>query len=236
MKKAIRISIVAACLGIMFLSISAVQSQAQVMREILDRMDRYNKALTSMQSDVTMVKTNTQLNIPETTSGKLSYISKTNPKSRGMMWVRINWTKPVEEQILVIGDEYQLYRPRLNQVIEGKTDKAKNSGSVGGALGFMSMSRDQLRANYEAVLVSPDPEDLGGTRAWHLQLTPKTQTSYKSAELWIDANGAPLQTKITERNGDTTVVRLTNRKENASVSTSEFKLQLPKGVKIVPGG
>jgi len=38
------------------------------------------------------------------------------------MYVRIDWVKPVSENIVIIGDSYRLFRPRLNQVIEGKVD------------------------------------------------------------------------------------------------------------------
>jgi len=236
MKKVIRTSVIAASLGLVLSIAGAGEARSQngTLREIETRMDSYNKALTSLQADITMVKTNSQLNISETSSGQSSYISKNNPRTKGMNYIRINWIRPVEEQIIVIGDRYQLYRPRLNQVVEGRTDSAKNNASVGGALSFMSMSRHQLKANYEVALLSPDPEDLAGTKVWHLQLTPRTKASYKEAELWMDANGAPLQAKITEKNGDTTEVRLSNRKENANINTALFVPNYPKGVKKTP--
>jgi len=229
MKKAVRTSVVACVLGMAFLSISATESHAQVLREILDRMDKYNKAITSLQADVTMTKTDSTLKIDETSSGTATYISKNAPQAKGQMYARINWTKPAEEQIIVIGDNYELYRPRLNQVIYGKAQQAKNSaGGASSALAFMNMSRDQLKANYEIAYLGL--ESMSGTNVWHLQLTPKTQASYKQAELWVDANGAPLQAKITERNNDTTTIRLTSRKENPKLDASIFKPKYPSNV------
>ncbi|HEV7700872.1 MAG TPA: outer-membrane lipoprotein carrier protein LolA [Pyrinomonadaceae bacterium] len=202
------------------------------MSEILRRMDVYNKSLQSLKADLTMVKTNTQLNISDTTTGSTSYLPK-SAQTKNTMYVRIDWVKPVEEQISVIGDRYELFRPRLNQVIQGQTNKAKNSASVGGALGFMSMSKDQLKANYDVVYIGEE-QISGGIKTWHLQLNPKAVTTYKTAELWVDPDGTPRQAKITENNGDTTTVLISNIQKNASIKADIFKLAYDKKkVKII---
>jgi hypothetical protein len=90
-----------------------------------------------------MVKTNTQLGESDTSVGSTSYLPKTASRA---MYARIDWTKPVEEQIAVIGESYELYRPRLNQVIQGKTNSAQGNAKAGGALAFMTMSKEQLKA------------------------------------------------------------------------------------------
>ena len=133
MSRVLRHSFLVIALGLVFSFVSVTNTPAQ-LREILKRMDNNNKSLQSLRADVTMVKYNPQLNVSDATYGNTSYLPKT--AKRGM-YVRIDWTKPVEEQISVIGDNYELYRPRLSQVIQGKTSKAKNNASVGGALGFM---------------------------------------------------------------------------------------------------
>jgi len=149
------------------------------------------------------------------------------------MYIRLNWTSPAEEQIIVQGDDYELYRPRLGQVIFGKSDKAKNGvGGASGALAFMNMTRDQLKANYDVAYLGQ--ESMSGTDVWHLQLTPKIKASYKTAELWIDANGAPLQAKIVETNNDTTTVRLSGRKENPTLKKDIFEARYPANVRRVP--
>jgi outer membrane lipoprotein-sorting protein len=233
MKKVVRISIISACLGIVFSAVSVSESRAQgVLSEILRRMDVYNKSLQSLKADLTMVKTNTQLNISDTTTGSTSYLPK-SAKTKNLMYVRIDWTKPVDEQISVIGDKYELYRPRLGQVIQGQTTKAKNNASVGGALGFMSMSKDQLKANYDVVYIGEE-QISGGVKTWHLQLNPRTPTSYKTAELWVDADGTPRQAKITENNGDSTTVLISNIQKNATIKADIFKLAYDKKkVKII---
>lgn len=230
MNKVLRIGLVAICLGFIFSSVSVSEAKAQnILGEILRRMDDYNKSLQSMKADVTMVKYNPQLNVSDTTVGTTSYLPKTGKR---VMYVRIDWTKPVQEQISVIGDSYELYRPRLNTVIQGKTQQAKNSASVGGALSFMNMSKNQLKANYDVIYIGEE-QISGGAKTWHIQLTPKTAASYKLADLWVDSNGTPLQAKITEKNNDTTTVLLSNIVKNDTINASIFKLNYPKSVKRV---
>lgn len=192
-------------------------------------MDDHNKALKTMTAGVTMEKRNPQLGTNDVTEGTTSYISKA---VNGKMYVRIDWTKPVQEQISVIGDEYELYRPRLQQVIYGKTQNAKNNASVGGALGFMTMSKEQLKANYDVTYIGEE-QISGGVRTWHLQLNPKSQTSYKMAELWVDGDGMPRQAKVIERNDDSTTVLLSNIVKNPALKGSIFKLSYPGSVKRV---
>lgn len=192
-------------------------------------MDINNKSLQSMTADVTMSKHNPQLNATDVSQGNTSYLPKT---AKRVMYVRINWTKPMDEQIAVIGESYELYRPRLNQVITGKVNKASNSAAAGGALSFMNMSKEQLKNNYDVVYLGEEQVQ-GGTATWHLQLTPKTATSYKSAELWVDKDGMPRQAKIIEQNNDSTTVLVSNIQKNVTLKGDLFKLNYPKSVKKI---
>lgn len=215
-------------LGFTALSFAAEAKGQNIIGEILRRMDVHNAALKTMTAGVTMVKHNPQLNVSDTTIGSTSYISKV---VNGKMYVRVDWTKPVEEQISVIGDDYELYRPRLQQVIYGKTQKAKNSASVGGALSFMSMSKDQLKANYNVSYIGEE-QITGGIKTWHLQLSPKSATTYKMAELWVDGDGMPRQAKVIEQNDDSTTVLLSNIVKNPSLKGSMFKLNTGSAKRI----
>lgn len=230
MRRVIRFGLITAalvaCFG--FFDVAASNAQGEITK-IINRMDAHNKALSSMRADVTMVKFNAQLNVSDASYGTTSYLPKTPKRA---MYVRIDWTKPVEEQISVIGDEYELYRPRLGQVIQGKTSKAQNRAGVGNTLGFMSMSKDQLRANYDVTYIG-DEQISGGTPTLHLQLNPKAATTYKMAELWVDTDGMPRQAKVTENNNDTTTVLLTNIKKNETLKGDIFKLKYPGTVKKI---
>ena len=229
MSRIVRYLLVFLGLGLLISTVTVTEAKAQVLSEILRRMDDNNKHLTSLKADVTMIKTDFVLKVSDSTYGNTLYLPKT---AKGKC-IRINWTKPVEEQILVIGDDYELYRPRLAQVIVGNTKGAKNNASVGGALGFMSMSKAQLNANYSVIYLGEEQVS-GGIKTWHLQLTPKSKTSYKLAELWVDGNGMPLQAKIIEQNNDSTTVLLSNIEKNTTLKTEAFNLNYDKKkVKII---
>ena len=87
----------------------------------------------------------------------------------------------------------------------------------------MSMSKDQLNASYDVVYIGEEQLS-GGTLAWHLQLTPKAATSYKTAEIWVDGDGMPRQAKINEQNNDSTTVLLANIQRNVPPSWEVQKL------------
>jgi len=225
MNKVIRYSLLILCLGFMASIVLVSEAKAQgPLGEILRRMDLNNQNLKTLRAGVTMDKFNPQLNTHDLTVGSSSYLSKT---VKGTMYVRIDWTKPVQEQVSVIGDNYELYRPRLNQVIQGKTNQAKNSGSAGNALAFMTMSKDQLKANYDVSYLGEE-QISGGVKTWHLRLIPKGKTNYKSAELWVDGDGMPRQAKVIETNDDTTTVLLSDIQKNITINGSDFKLAYDK--------
>lgn len=115
----------------------------------------------------------------------------------------------------------------------GKVNKAQNSAKANSAMAFMNMSKAQLQANYTINYLGQ--ENVGTAPTWHLELIPKTATSYKSAELWVDGNGMPIQAKVTENNSDTTTVLLYNLEKNVSIRGSDIQIHVPKGVKVIPG-
>jgi outer membrane lipoprotein-sorting protein len=228
MKKVLRNSFVYFGLVTAFLAISAQSASAQgPLGQILNRMDTFNKSLQSVQADVTMLKHNPQLGTTDTYSGSTSYL----PKAKGKMYVRLDWKKPSVENMVVIGEDYKLYKPGINQLYVGKVNKAKSSAGAGNALAFMNMSKDQLKANYTIVYLGE--ESAAGQATWKLQLTPKTSANYKSAELWVAPNGMPIQAKVLEQNNDTTTVMLSNIKENQTIDVRIFALSLPKDVKTI---
>jgi len=224
-------TVIAMAFLVFALGASLSNAQGGPLREAVKRMDALNKSLQSLKADVRMEKLNAQLGETDTTSGTTSYLPKT---SKRVMYARIDWTKPVEEHVVIIGDGYKLYRPRLGQVIVGKVNKVGQDAKVpGNALAFMSMSKEQLEANYTVNYIGQ--EAVAGSQTWHLELVPKTKTSYKTAELWVDSNGMPIQAKVIEQNNDTTTVLLSNVQQNVSINANDFNLVLPKGVKQIQG-
>jgi outer membrane lipoprotein-sorting protein len=229
MKNAIRYSSIFFALAIVLFAAGTRETAAQgVLSRILERMEAHNKALQTVQAGVTMAKFNPQLGTTDTYNGRTSVLTQT----KGKRYMRLDWAQPAVEQISIIGDEYQLYKPGINQVYTGRVDKSKNSAGAGNALAFMSMSRAQLKANYTVVYLG-DEVVSGNGMTWHLQLTPKVAASYKSAELWVNTDGMPVQGKVLEQNNDTTTVTLTGIQKNVPINTNIFKLNPPRSAKVI---
>jgi outer membrane lipoprotein-sorting protein len=127
-----------------------------------------------------------------------------------------------------------IYTPRRKSAIVGNASAAKGSGKANNVFAFISMSKDQLKANYTVKYLGQEKVS-GGTETWHLEMIPKNISSYKSAEMWVDGNGMPIQIKITESNKDTRTVLLTNFTKNVTIKASVFKVDLPRGTQVIKG-
>ncbi len=221
-----------AFLVLLFTLFFGAEARGQLLlNEILKRMEEHHKALSSLQSNVLMEKYNAQLDETDVVEGVMKYLPKTTKRP---MYIRLDWTRPVLEQIAVIGNTYTLYRPRLNQVYVGKTDEARNNAKIGNALAFMSMSRRELKENYIVNYLGKE-KIRGDVETWHLELIPKRPTSYKSAYLWVDVDGMPRQARVVENNGDTTTVLLHGIQKNITLKGSDFELKYPSNIKPIRG-
>jgi outer membrane lipoprotein-sorting protein len=231
MKSFLRLGLAAIASVLFFSALTVTETKAQgVLNEILKRMEVNRNTMTTLRSDVTMVKYNSQLKESDTTHGRSIYL----PAKGRDAYVRIDWTKPVEETLTVVNGKYTLYRPRIKQAIVGNAKEAKGNGKATGALSFMNMSKEQLKANYTIKYLGQENVS-GGIPTWRLELTPKAATNFKMAELWVDGNGMPIQAKVIETNNDTTTVLLSNIEKNVSINASQFAVKLPKGTQIVKG-
>lgn len=219
------------------LALAPRPAQAQgagLVSGILNKMERNRRELHSLRAGLIMQKYNAQIHEEEISSGELAYIAGASGATSN---VRVEWTKPVRELLAVSGGKYTLYRPRLNQAYVGSTSSARGNAKVSGVLGFsLNASGSQLKNQFDIELAGEGQLYDGGPQVWMLRLTPKGGASYKLAEVWVDqSTGMPVQTRVTEKNGDSTLVRLTNIERNARVSPGEIKVDLPSGVKIVKG-
>lgn len=218
----------AVALMFVFGAMAATESKAQELGRVLRRMDDHNKALTTLRADVTMGKQNAQLgDDPEITTGTAIYAKRPGKDAL----VRIDWKKPLQESLAVIDGKYVIYRVKLGVAYTGSAREKTKDTKGNSALAFMNMSKAELNANYTAAYLG-EATLSDGTRTVHLQLTPKNKTSYKSAELWVDVDGMPRQSKIIENNNDTTMVLLTKLEKNVKLDSSNFQIVLPKGTTI----
>ena len=202
---------------------------AGLVSSVVTRMQRNQKNMKSLRANITMEKYNAQLRDSDKYQGVILYI----PGAGRSAFVRIEWQKPQHEILTVAKGRYQAYRPRLNIVYEGSAESNRNK--AGGALELMNMSSAQLQARFEQIQDAREETLWGGVQTTHLKVVPKGAASYKYAEVWVDSEGMPVQTKIVEKNDDATTVRLTNMQKNAPISMDEFTLKLDSSVKRVKG-
>ncbi len=233
MKNLFRYILTAIIAVFVFGAASQISAQdAQYVRALYQKMDANQKSLKSLRSRVRMEHYNSQLREIETTQdGEVLYL----PAKARSANIRINWQAPQQEILSVVNGEYKLYRPRLQQVLEGKTKDVQKQQGVGSSLDFINMSAQQLKQNFDAKYLGGELIASGSMSAHKLKLTPKTAMRYNFAEVWIDDSGMPVQVKIHEKNGDTTTVLLYDTKKNAKVSLDEVKFKVPSGAKVIKG-
>ncbi|HZT57438.1 MAG TPA: outer-membrane lipoprotein carrier protein LolA [Pyrinomonadaceae bacterium] len=230
MKKYFSFALVAMLLAsTAFVSRPAQAQGPGLVSSILNKMERNRRELHSLRAEMTMQKWNAQIHEEEMSYGQVQYVAGKGRDAN----VRVDWTRPARELLAVSNGKYTLYRPRLNQAIVGTTANARGNAKVNGVLGFgLNASGAQLKSQYNIELAGEGTLYDGGPHVVYLKLTPKT-ASGKFTEVWVDDSGMPVQTRVTESNGDTTLVRLTNIERNASIPSDAFDPKLPSGVKIV---
>lgn len=216
------------------LSVAPPRAQAQgpgLISSILNKMDRNRRTLASMRATVQMQKYNAQLRIPEDKYGEVAYIAAPGRDAN----VRVDWRGPTEV-LSVTGGQYTLYQPRLKQAYQGSAKSTKGKGGAGNVLSLaFNMTGAQAKSQFNVELVGEGELYKGSPHVWWLKFTPRGNPGFQFAEVWVTDDGMPIQTRVTERNGDATTVRLTNVQRNARVSPSDINVELPAGTKIIRG-
>lgn len=207
----------------------AYGQSAGLVSSVLNRMERNRQSLKSLRAGITMEKYNAQLRDAEKYNGTVAYL----PSSGREAAVRIEWRSPQHEILAAINGKYTLCRPRLNMCYVGNSKSNRNK--AGGILEMMYMSKQQLEARFQPVQDVREETLWGGISTIHLTLVPKSNASFKYAEIWVDSSGMPVQTKIVEKNDDATTMRLTGMEKNSKIPADEFNLKPDSNVRIVKG-
>ena len=203
---------------------------AGLVSSVLNRMEKNRQSLKTLRANISVVKYNSQLGAEDKYNGVVLYM----PGAGRQASVRIDWTSPRHEVLAVSNNKYTIFRPALNVAYTGDSRKiGGKDGSASGLLAMMNMSRQQLEARFQPVKDVREETLWGGVSTIHLTLVPKGGAGYKYAEVWIDAGGMPVQTKIVEKNDDSTTMRLTGMEKNQKINPSDFDIKLDGNVKIV---
>jgi outer membrane lipoprotein-sorting protein len=226
--------VLSAALAVCLLGVSQsadANTSPQLLTGILAKMEKMHKDLRSLKAGLVQEKVNAQIGTRDKDYGALIYKPGVG-KAKGKL--RIDYTKPATNTIAVNGDSFLFYQPKLNQAFKNTLAKAAK-GRVGGYAQILGLdgSVKGLMENYNIEFVGD--ENVDGQGAAHLRLTPKVAGgSMVNIEIWVNnQNGFPTMQKFNERNGDYTVVKLTNLQQNVAINDSDFEVKLPGGVKIV---
>ncbi|MFL6230693.1 MAG: LolA family protein [Pyrinomonadaceae bacterium] len=202
---------------------------AGLVSSIFNKMERNRRDLKSLRAGISMEKYNAQIKDSDKRTGTVLYL----PGAGRNASVRVDWKSPVQEILAVADGQYTLFSPRRNSAWVGSTS-SKNA-KVSSVLGFgLNASAAQLKSSFD-VQDMRDETLWGGVATTHLKLVPKGGASFQYEEIWVDGSGMPIQTKVVEKNGDSTTVRLMNVEKNAKVAKSDFKLELGADVKKLRG-
>ena len=205
---------------------------AGLVSSILTRMEKNKQSLKSLRANISMTKYNSQLRDSDSYQGVVMYIPGAGGSASSAL--RLEWTRPKQEILAVLNGNYTLYQPRLKQAYQGKTGRIKNERDSD-VIALINMTPGQLRTKFGEFEDVHDETLWGGIWTQHFKVTPKGAASYKYIEVWVDKDGMPVQTKMVERNDDSTTVRLTEVQRNAPISSDQFKLSLDSSVKIIKG-
>jgi outer membrane lipoprotein-sorting protein len=200
---------------------------AGLVSSVLSRMEKNRQSLKTLRAGISMEKYNSQLRDSELFRGVVIY----EPGSGRQGSVRIDWSKPRREIMAVNNGKYTIYRPTLKVVYTGNSNSKNNK--AGGVLEMMYMTRQQLEARFQPVQDVREETLWGGVSTIHLTLVPKGNSSFKYAEIWIDRAGMPVQTKVVEKNDDSTTMRLTDLERNIKINSDDFHIKFEGDVKVV---
>ena len=201
---------------------------AGLVSSVLNRMEKNRQTLKTLRAGISMVKYNSQLGVEDKYAGVVIYM----PTAGRQAAVRIDWSSPRREVLAVNNNKYTIFRPALHIAYTGDSRRVGRE-KTGGLMEMMNMSRQQLEARFQPVKDVREETLWGGVSTIHLTLVPKGTAGYKYAEVWIDNSGMPVQTKIVEKNDDSTTVRLTGLEKNQKLNASDFDVKLDSNVKIV---
>jgi outer membrane lipoprotein-sorting protein len=201
---------------------------AGLLSSVLNRLEKNRQSLKSLRAGISVVKYNSQLGVEDKYNGVVIYM----PAAGRQASVRIDWRSPRREVLAVNNNKYTIFRPALGVAYTGDSRKMRDN-KASGLMEMMNMSRGQLEARFHPVKDVREETLWGGVGTIHLTLVPKGNASYKYAEVWIDSAGMPVQTKIVEKNDDSTTMRLTALEKNQKINPSEFDIKLDSSVKVV---
>lgn len=213
--------------ALVLLAAVSILPGADDLNKVYAKIDAGAAGFKGLTADIKRVSHIDAFNINDPESGTI--IVK-RPK-RNDLRMLINFVDPNQKQVAIAGSKAEIFYPKLNSVEEYDLGKHKDMLKQFLLLGFGTSSAE-LRNDYSIRLIGAEP--VNGQPAWHIELTPKSQTmaqTFPKIELWIsEGTGMALQQKLYEKGGkDYQMATYSNMKLRADISDADVKLNVPKG-------
>jgi outer membrane lipoprotein-sorting protein len=200
--------------------------------ELLSKMHSAGRAIKTYQAKVVQEKRYGQIGGGEVHRGDLAF--KHEPQNRDKVRMRYyDSDGAVNQDVLIDGDKITLYQPKIAQTTETsrRAQAQKNPEFDFIATPYTSVA--SLKEHYS--ISYPRDENLGSVSTAVLELVPKVKGSITGYTLWIDKSSwLPIKYRAVAQNGDTTSLTLSEIKINPKLDGGVFKLDLPKGTKLIP--
>jgi len=200
---------------------------ASDLDQVLDRVDKAGAAFRGLEAHLRRVSHTAVINEDNVDAGTIR-LKRPHPRDLRML---IDVTEPDAKTVTFQGRKLEIYYPKMKTVDEFDVGKSRALLEEFFLVGF-GTSRSDLQASYNMRLLSP--ETVGGQKTDRLELIPKSPEVLKHLtkfELWISANGYPVQQKFYQSGGDYQLATYSDVTINPDLPDADLKLHLPKGVK-----
>lgn len=202
----------------------------QMLTGILQKIEKAHLDLRSLKAAIVQHRINSQIGSKDTDYGVLLYKpSVGNAKGK----LRIDYNKPDVRVVSVVGQDLVFYQPRINQVVKMSVAKAAK-GKAGSYTQIVGLdgSVKNLATNYNIEYVKD--EVVNGKMTAQLHLVPKEKGQIASLDIWFSQDSwLPIQQKFVERNGDYSIVQLTNLEPNLKLTDEAFVVKYPSSTVVV---
>ncbi len=219
-------------LGMIAATLVAPAAPAQTtLNDVLSKMDTAAAGFRTVVAELTYTKVTVIVDDKSVEKGSVYFQREPGKKTFKSY---IHFREPSEKIVLFRDNKGWIYRPAIKQVEEYDLGKNREAVEQFLLLGFGTPGHDLQKA-YDIKLIGE--EKVGNQGVVKLELTPKsaaTARHIKKVELWISkGTWQPVQQKFYEPSNDYLIATYGAPKLNVTIADSQFKLNLPKGVKTV---
>jgi outer membrane lipoprotein-sorting protein len=193
--------------------------------DILRRMRIAQDRIETLKAEVEQVKSYPQLGIQD-------------PVERGVLYferkkLRLEIREPEVRILVVKGQRYFLYQPRIRQAISGKLEGGGAKGLFAGILTGSKESRKELETGYTASL----RETNGPAHLVSFEAKPGAAVYCQGVDIEVDQTlFLPIRQVCREANGSEIVLSLFHIETNASLDEGAFEIEVPAGTEWIRQG